>query len=892
MTSDKRALPIRTIISLVFLAVMLISICSIGALIFTSWYKSADETTRTFARHISDDLYEQIQDFVHVPMHINEVNNHVISSALLDLTEDSPRDTFFVKVMEAHEDDVYSFSYGTSDGKYYGARRNETGQLEIMQNDARTGGHSWYYAVNPDLTAGDLVADAGAFDPRTRAWYQAAAISGQPTFSPAYKHFVIDDLAISAGWPVFAPDGSLQGVLGAHMLLSGIGSRLSEAVQAYDGFALIVENETGALVANSMGRANFTSQPDGTLERALIGDFESQAVHQAYQEYLKDQQAFFLYRGGASDLYVAVHEIRMPGIEWIVFSAIPRSYLLAPVMANLTWTILLVILGLILAMGLNIYVTRRLLNPMQTLLQVSSALTDGDLSQRVAILRNDEIGVISSSFNQVADKMQRLINNLEETVRDRTADLEASNSQLQLILDSTAEAIYGIDLAGNCTFCNRSSIALLGYGDAQDLLGKNMHQLLHHTTRDGKPFPLQDCKVYQAIQHGHGYAADDEVFWKADQSAFDVAYHAYPQIKNGKVVGGVITFMDITEHREHEDKIRYLNEHDALTGLFNRRVLEHRLNEMDKPENWPLSVIFADINGLKLTNDIFGHAAGDELIQKSAQILAQSCREKDVVARIGGDEFVILLPSTSKANAHKLLERIREGFAGARVAAVKCSISLGVETKTDSDLSLAEILANAENAMYKDKTVNRHAVQKDAIDTIVETLHGRSERERFHSRSVSELCARLGRALNLNETQIKTLERAGYLHDIGKIAFDDKTVAGERLDEDEMEAMQQHAIVGYRILNLFDETLDLSEYVYSHHERWDGKGYPRGLKGEQIPLLSRIVAITETYDRVLHRGDLPLEQRREQALGVIRNAAGTQFDPNIAAEFLSMMAEG
>ncbi|MDD4140710.1 MAG: diguanylate cyclase, partial [Eubacteriales bacterium] len=381
-------------------------------------------------------------------------------------------------------------------------------------------------------------------------------------------------------------------------------------------------------------------------------------------------------------------------------------------------------------------------------------------------------------------------------------------------------------------------------------------------------------------------------FWKADQSAFDVAYHAYPQIKNGNVVGGVITFMDITERREHEEKIRYLNEHDALTGLFNRRVLEHRLNEMDKPENWPLSVIFADINGLKLTNDIFGHAAGDELIQKSAQILAQSCREKDVVAHIGGDEFVILLPSTSKANAHKLLERIRDGFAGARVAAVKCSISLGVETKTDSDLSLAEILANAENEMYKDKTLNRQTVQQDAIDTIVETLHGRSKREGDHSRSVSELCARLGRALRLNEPQIKTLERAGYLHDIGKIAFDDKAVTGERLDEDEMEAMQQHAIVGYRILNLFDETLDLSEYVYSHHERWDGKGYPRGLKGEQIPLLSRIVAIAETYDRVLHRGDLPLEQRREQALGVIRNAAGTQFDPNIAAEFLTMMAEG
>lgn len=472
------------------------------------------------------------------------------------------------------------------------------------------------------------------------------------------------------------------------------------------------------------------------------------------------------------------------------------------------------------------------------------------------------------------------------------SQLEYSQNNLRLILDSSAEAIYGIDTNGNCTICNASCVKMLGYCDQSDLLGKNMHRQIHHTNRDGTPSPVEDCKIYTAFMKGESSHVEDEVFWRADGTSFDVEYYSYPKVKHGVITGAVVTFMDISDRKQKEAEIQYLSYHDMLTGLYNRRCFEKNRNSIDTPDHLPLSIIFADINGLKMTNDIFGHPAGDKLIKKSSEILGQVCRRDDVVARVGGDEFILLLPKTTKENAKEILNKIKSGFAGARVEAIKCSISLGFDTKQSPDQSLDEIIANAENEMYKDKTSNRMSSNIDIIDTISETLYSRSPVERQHAITVFNLCTDFGAALHLPEPEINKLSRAGYLHDIGKIVLDDSILFEDTLSENESEKMKQHPAVGYRILNLFDNTLDLAECVYGHHERWDGTGYPRGLEGEQIPLLSRIISVVETYDRVLNRGTIPLQDRKLAALNVIEKGAGTQFDPQIAKLFVQMIEKG
>jgi diguanylate cyclase (GGDEF)-like protein/PAS domain S-box-containing protein len=870
---------------------MLLALMADGVLVYSQWYKSAESTTETLASDVNEDISLQLTAFLHAPVHINETNSHFIEHNLIDLSDQIAREKFFSGIIKNHEGAVYSVGFGTINGEYYGARRNTNNDIEIMRNDASTDGNSMYYSITEDMTAADLAVKAGPFDPRTREWYQAAAAFSKPIFSPVYKHFVMDDLTVSAAWPIYDDTNTLRGVLGTHILLSEITAYLEAAAEKSNGFAVIFEQETEELIATSMDFDVFTPQADNTFKRQNLNDLGDSDITDAYNYYLTNNESQFRLKGAKSNLYINVSEVSIDGIEWILVSAVPASQFMDDIVSSMLWSVsvsVIILIGLVL---IYYYLVRKLAKPINQLLYASSAFTAGNLSQRVTFLSKNEIGMISSSFNHMASKMQALIDNLEDNVQVRTEELNEKKEELQLILNSTAEGVYGMNLDGVCTFCNISCLKQLGYDHHDELIGKNMHQLIHHTQRDGSPFTLDKCKISKAISLGQGFQSDDEIFWKADGTPIDVEYRAYPQIKNGTVVGGVVTFMDITDRKQRDAEIEFLNCHDPLTGLYNRRCYENKKTAVDTYENLPLSIIFADINGLKMTNDIFGHAAGDSLIKKAAEILEKSCRNEDVIARIGGDEFIILLPQTNAENADHIVSRIRSEFKSARLDAIKCSAAIGYDTKNDIAQSLDEVMANAENSMYKDKTLNRKSTNKDLINTILDSIHLRSQREEQHADSVAKLCVDLGKALSMPESELEKLERAGLLHDIGKVSLDKSLLLSETAYSEDMAGVHQHALVGYRLLSLFDDTIDIAEYVYNHHEHWDGNGYPRGIKGEQIPLISRIIAVTEVYDRILNKGTEDILIRKRNAVEIIRQGSGTHFDPRIVDAFVQMMQD-
>ena len=865
---------IRSVIIVVFIALMTLTAASVGYIVFSNWYSSARSVSEKLALDMNEDIFGKIDSFLAAPLSMNDAHRAAIENGVADLENAAERERFFAGVLRAQPESVYSFSYGSEAGEYYGARRNASGDVEIMRNDAQTGGESWYYSLSGDMTAGERVVRAGTFDPRTRDWYKAAKQAGKPVFSRIYRHFIMPDLALSAAYPIRNRDGSLRGVLGTHIMLSRINGFLKEIVETEGALAVIAERGSGELVANSLGTPNFDASADGGFRRRTIRDAGSDILGAALEKFVNHKDAAPFLSGRDGGYYVSVAEYRKNGLDWILLSAIPERFLAAHVEKSIRLTVAMILICLAVSIAVYIGVAHVFLKPVDELIETTERFSGGDLSLRATIRRDDEIGRIGRSFNRMADTIAALVAGLEGTVAERTA-------RLRLILDSAAEGIYGVDTTGACTFCNASGLKMLGYARESDLIGRNMHDAIHHFRPDGTPVSSQECRIFRAFRSGEGIRVDDEVFWKADGSCFDVEYHSYPQFRDGEIVGAVVTFLDNTERRENEERIGYLNRHDVLTGLSNRMFFENELRRIDVPENLPVSIVFGDVNGLKLTNDIFGHAAGDELLRKAAEILRRVCRESDVVSRVGGDEFAILLAKTGPEEARKIVERIGREFSKEKISAIKASVSVGFDTKTEARQSIDETLKNAEDAMYRAKTLDRKTVAADMIRTIVETFQSENPGEERHSLLVSDLCREIGAAMGMPETEIRKLRETGLLHDIGKIVLNDGRGRGRSpRTKEEIGRFQQHPVVGFRILNLFDETLDLAERVLNHHENWDGSGYPRGIRGVEIPLESRIVRIAESFVSMTDtKGGRSLG--RDEALARIRKGAGTIFDPEI-----------
>ncbi|NLW60256.1 MAG: diguanylate cyclase [Firmicutes bacterium] len=394
-----------------------------------------------------------------------------------------------------------------------------------------------------------------------------------------------------------------------------------------------------------------------------------------------------------------------------------------------------------------------------------------------------------------------------------------------------------------------------------------------------------DLKVLTAMT-----VVEEELIWR-DQV---FAATKFPvKLANGRYgVGAYIR--DVTEEYNNKRELIFLSFHDPLTGLYNRRYVDQELKRLDIEGNLPLTVMIGDVNGLKLTNDVFGHKVGDLLLKKAAEVLTRVCQKPGVViARWGGDEFILFLPRTTREEGEKLRMAVKAQFAQERINDLPGSISLGCATKNTATENLAQVLSKAEERMYLEKANDSERFSKETIQRIIKSFHERFPQEAEHAQRVSRLSVAIGQALQLSPSQLNRLKQAGFLHDLGKIVLAESLLAtAGPLTEEKSRKLKEHPVAGYRIANASPQTMEVARYLLTHHEHWDGSGYPKGLRGAEIPRTARIIAVADCYDQLRYGapGQKPLSPA--DALAVLKREAGKRLDPEIVQVFLAMVESG
>jgi len=349
---------------------------------------------------------------------------------------------------------------------------------------------------------------------------------------------------------------------------------------------------------------------------------------------------------------------------------------------------------------------------------------------------------------------------------------------------------------------------------------------------------------------------------------------------------------DITERKEQEKEVEYLSYHDQLTGLYNRRYMEDSIKRLDEERNLPLCIMMIDVNGLKMANDAFGHKMGDRLLVTAAEILKSVTRADDILCRVGGDEFMLILPETDSEAATKIKKRISERSRESLLDSVVVSLAVGFEIKISAFQDINDILRQSDSNMYKDKFKNGRAMRLQTVNNIINDIDKKYSHEKKHRNKVAEYSLMIGDALNFDENRMEDLKLAALVHDVGKIK-----ISGELLNKkgkpskEEWEELKKHPVIGYNILKAVDEYAGIADEVLHHHERWDGKGYPKRLKGEEIPLISRILSVADAFEAMTSERPYKSQKTVEEAITELKKCSGKQFDPEITEVFIKIIEE-
>ena len=475
-----------------------------------------------------------------------------------------------------------------------------------------------------------------------------------------------------------------------------------------------------------------------------------------------------------------------------------------------------------------------------------------------------------------------------EIVKEKDKVIEEQESLLKVIVDTLPGMVFYKDIEGKYIYTNEEYTEFHKKNDVHDLIGKNDFDI-QASNELAITFVKHDQEI---IKNKRPIFTDLLISNEGGKKIYREVIKKPVIDKDKKTIGIVGLILDVTEKKETEERLRYLSYTDILTGAYNRTYFEEKAQEFLAEEYLPVGVIMGDVNGLKITNDTVGHVEGDKLLQIIAKVLKDACKEGDLVFRIGGDEFAILIPNTSKDECKIIINKILENCKEYKNQLIDISIALGTSVTSHLEKSIYDTLKEAEDKVYRHKLLQENSINSSIMYSLRMGLEAKSVETEEHTERVLENAISIGEKLSLSMSEMDELLIVAHLHDIGKIGISEEILLKPgKLTDEEFETIKTHTEKGYRIVKASNQLDGVARGVLTHHERWDGNGYPLKLKGEEIPLVARIVSVADSYDVMTHDRVYKKAMSVEDAVEELKICSGRHFDPEIVSIFIEYLEE-
>jgi diguanylate cyclase (GGDEF)-like protein len=350
---------------------------------------------------------------------------------------------------------------------------------------------------------------------------------------------------------------------------------------------------------------------------------------------------------------------------------------------------------------------------------------------------------------------------------------------------------------------------------------------------------------------------------------------------------------DITERKKAEEQLKYVSFRDPLTGLYNRAYFEEGMKHLESYRFAHVGIILCDVDGLKLINDTLGHNAGDSILMAAADIIKESFRAGDVVARVGGDEFGVLLLNTEREIIETAYRRVRHAISeyNSFHFELPLSLSIGFAVSAGKSISMKSLYKEADYNMYKEKQFCSQSARIAIVEALKKALETKDFMTQGHMSRLRALIATFVSAIDIPKNFKKDLLLFAQFHDIGKVGIPDSILfKPAALTPEEYTEIKRHCEIGYRIARASMDLTPIADLILKHHEWWNGNGYPMGLKAEEIPLGCSILAIADAYESMTSVRPYRKPMSHRDAIKELKKCAGTQFNPELVDKFVQVMS--